>query len=103
MRAFIVAALLCSAPAWAQSPNCAPREAIAQDLNESHGERFAFVATAPNGSKVEFWINAASGSWSMLIDHPQFPGISCLVANGQDFRQVPLNSSEPPKKSGKGA
>lgn len=67
--------------------NCAPRDQVAERLNDRYGEAVQSRGLAADGQAiVETWANTESGSWTVTVTNTQ--GVTCLVASGQMFGNV---------------
>lgn len=87
--------LALSAPVHARSDNCAPREVVAERLQERYREAPLARGLTPNGSIVEMWASARGETWSVIVVLPS--GQSCLVASGSDFEALaaPAEAGDP--------
>ncbi len=92
----ILAASLLSTPIAAQTPNCAPREAVTHKLN-SVGETQSGIGLARQGSVVEIWTSAATGTWTVVMTFTN--GVSCIMSYGESWTgptEAAYNSGETP-------
>lgn len=86
MKLLIAALAACVAlPAMAQE-NCAPRDVVTESLRSRYGESVQSMGMVANGTVLEMWANAETGTWSIMITRPD--GISCLPASGRGFEAV---------------
>ena len=92
MRAALLLALL-AAPAAAQTPPCAPRDAMAETLAERWGETRRMVALDATGAMVELWASAETGTWTLTVTRPGGP--TCMVAEGIAWEAVEPEQGEP--------
>lgn len=76
------------APKALAQDNCAPTEMVHDTLGEQYGESLIFEGLDPRGI-AEIW--AGDNSWSLVITRPD--GISCLVAEGQDYNRYQLEAN----------
>ena len=83
IRAALAAAFFVSGPALAQS-QCAPRDALLEQLETSYGEVPAGLGVASHGVLLEVIMTPDGATWSMVVTSPG--GISCLVATGEGWR-----------------
>ena len=74
-----------SFPAHAM-PTCIERTVVLKFLQERHNEVPVSQGVANNGAPVEV-LASEDGGWSLLITMPG--GGSCLVASGEDWRNLP--------------
>lgn len=70
----------------AQGRNCGDPGVIGTLLADRWGESVQMRGLAENGSLVEVWGNAATGTWTITVTAPGGP--ACLVASGQAFDPV---------------
>lgn len=85
IRGLIVAvgvALVAPTIAPAQD-NCATHDIILIRLAENWSETRQTSGIAANGTLVETWANADTGTWTITVSVPDGP--TCIVAYGQDF------------------
>jgi hypothetical protein len=67
--------------------NCAPRDLVAERLNDHYGEAVQSRGLTEDGQAlVETWANTESGSWTVTVTNTQ--GVTCLVVSGQMFENV---------------
>ena len=85
LPAALVAAFLVSSPAPAQ-PQCAPRDALLEQLESAYGEIPAGLGVIHDGALLEIVMTPDGATWSMALTSPG--GISCLVATGEGWRAV---------------
>ena len=81
----LVAAFYVSGPAPTQ-PQCAPRDALLEQLETSYGEVPAGSGVIHAGVLLEIVITPDGATWSMVLTSPG--GISCLVATSEGWRTV---------------
>lgn len=74
--------------AMAQAPKCGPREAAVSHLQGRYGESLQMQAIMANGEVLEIFANTDNGSWTAIGSNPN--GISCLLADGQNFTRLDL-------------
>lgn len=68
---------------FAQGRNCGDRAVIIERLAERYGEARVLSGLTQTNGVLEFFGNAESGSWTVLITMPN--GMTCLVAAGEAF------------------
>ena len=79
--------LLQASSAWAQGPQCGPRESVLGALSENYQERPVSRGVTSAGALLEVLVGP-SGSWSILLTVPG--GQTCLVSSGDGWRGLPL-------------
>jgi hypothetical protein len=93
-----VAALLCIPTAQAQqAPACVKRADLLKHLSEKYQEVPAAVGLGDNGSLLEVFATADGSTWTVAISMPN--GVACMVATGQDWRDVPRSAPKPAEES----
>lgn len=70
----------------AQGQNCAPRPKVLEKLTQQFGETRQSIGLAAQGSVVEVFASAETGSWTITVTLPS--GMTCLVASGQSFETL---------------
>ena len=83
-----VAPLLAS-PASAQAV-CGDRSEIVSRLETAYQEKASAIGLAGNGGIVEVY-TSEKGSWTILLTQPT--GVSCLIAAGDNWEDVPKPQS----------
>lgn len=78
--------LVTSAPAQAQSRNCAPHEAVVERLAEGYGESRQVIAMNADTSILEVFASADTGSWTITVT--QAGGLTCIVAAGEHYQHL---------------
>ena len=61
---------------------CGPRDAIAKGLAEKYGETLMFTAKTGAGHRLEFFLNAATGTWTAIVGDA---AVTCVQAAGNEF------------------
>ena len=92
IRAALAAAFFVSGPALAQ-PQCAPRDALLEELESAYGEVPAGLGVIHDGALLEIVMTPDGATWSMVLTSPG--GISCLVATGEGWRWRGPRQEEP--------
>lgn len=69
----------------AQSSNCAPRDAVLQQLQEGYHESRQAIGLGANNAVIEVFASD-TGSWTITLTGPN--GMTCLVASGQAFETL---------------
>lgn len=87
MRAAAVLALLVAGPAGAA--DCDKRDAVIAGLATRYGETRQIVGLAGE-VLMELFASSETGTWTITLTLPG--GLTCLVAAGSDFENLP----EPP-------
>jgi len=78
----LILATLLSAPAMAQSSNCAPRDAVVQKL-ASLTEIQSGIGLASKQSLIEIWTSGSTGTWTVVMTFTS--GVSCIMAYGSGW------------------
>lgn len=95
MKTAIAALCLLASPAAAQMP-CVPYDKAAENLSAPpHEEQPMMVGEVGDKYLVEFWVNQATGSWTILAVTPD--GGACLVASGEKLAK--WKGQKPGRKS----
>lgn len=76
-----------SAPAQAQSV-CGPRAEIIKVLGNKYQEMPKAFGIAGQRNLAELFVSK-SGSWTMLMTKPE--GVTCILATGQSWEELPPN------------
>jgi len=83
---------LMSSKAYAEARTiCGDRADFVDKLKDSYAEKPVSVGLAANGSVIEVF-TAESGTFSILITQPS--GVSCLVAAGEEWLELPQQKVE---------
>jgi hypothetical protein len=72
---------------------CGERQGLLERLSETYGEAHVAIGTAANGAILEV-LASKNGSWTALISRPD--GTSCVVATGQNWEVLPLQTADLP-------
>ena len=83
--ALIVGSFLLSPAALAQ-PVCGQHNSVSDNLKKSYSEAPVSMGLTPDGGVLEVFASK-EGSWSMVVTQPS--GISCLIAVGQSWENLP--------------
>ena len=85
------AAALIAAPALAQSagpgPACVKRADLIKHLEAKYHEAPSAVGIADNGALLEVFASKSGETWTVTVTMPN--GISCMVASGQQWQDLP--------------
>ena len=84
----LVFGMLATAPP-ALAVGCSPRDHLVDRLQFSYAERLTaggLQSSQPVSTVIEFWASATTGTFTVLVSHPN--GLSCVVASGTGFFQV---------------
>ncbi len=79
--------LLAATQAEAQGRNCGPHGAVTAHLAEKFNESRTMMGLAANQMVIEVFVNAESGSWTIIVTRPD--GVTCLVASGSNADVIP--------------
>ncbi len=82
--------LFTAMPANAQAM-CGPRARIIELLETRYQEKASAIGLAGNGGVVELY-TSEKGSWTLLLTQPN--GISCLIAAGGDWHDIPADGGK---------
>jgi hypothetical protein len=83
-----------STPAWGQQgPACVKRADLAKHLESKYQEAPSAVGLSDNGSLLEVFSSADGSTWTVTVTMPN--GISCMVATGQQWQDIPRVFSNP--------
>lgn len=95
MRRLAVLLALAVSPAVAAPGDlaCASRDAVVKILTERHGERLAWWGYAHEGRLMSMFVNAGTGTWTLLAVGPD--GQACVRATGRGFEEWPQLKGEP--------
>ncbi len=83
--ALIVGSFLLSPAALAQ-PVCGQHNSVSDNLKKSYSEAPVSMGLTPDGGVLEVFASK-EGTWSMVVTQPS--GISCLIAVGQSWENLP--------------
>jgi len=84
---------LAAAPALAQQPQCAARDAVLERLSSSYHEEPVSLGVTATGSLLEV-LASPEGSWTIIITVPGGP--TCLVSSGEGWRGAPVQIAQDP-------
>jgi len=84
-------AAILTAPAAAQTGDCAPRDSILGKLQHAFNEKTVNVGVTAKGERLEVLV-APSGSWTVLISIPGGP--TCVASHGDGWRAIEVNPEE---------
>ncbi|MEB3418412.1 hypothetical protein ACFSDD_15900 [Salipiger marinus] len=74
---------ICAAPALAQTPACAPRDQVVDQLARRYGEVPQSIGLGSDNAVMEVFASAETGTWTITVTTPA--GLTCLLASGQAF------------------
>ncbi len=80
-------------PVFAQALACAPRAALAAQLEASYGETLSARGLQNPNALIEVFASAESGSFTVLISRAD--GMSCILSTGTHWMVEPV---APPKE-----
>lgn len=82
-------------PAQAQGPACVKRKDLLKHLEARFSEVPVALGLSENGSVVEVFAAKDGATWTVTMTMPN--GLSCLIASGQEWQDVPrVVSAGPP-------
>jgi len=70
---------------------CGDRTDFVEKLKDGYAEEPVSLGLAANGSAIELF-TAESGTFSIIITQPN--GVSCLVASGEEWLELPQRKAE---------
>jgi len=87
LGALIIASsfLLATTTASAQ-PVCGSHRTVSDNLKKSYSEAPVSMGVTAGGGVIEVFASS-EGSWTLVITQPN--GLSCLIAAGQDWENLP--------------
>lgn len=83
--AFILTALQFIQPAHSQVM-CAERSTVVKNLEKTYSEAPVSIGLASNGSVIEI-LASPSGSFTIILTQPN--GMSCVMAAGESWENIP--------------
>jgi len=83
--ALIVGSFLLSPAALAQ-PVCGQHNSVSDNLKKSYSEAPVSMGLTPDGGVIEVFASK-EGTWTMVVTQPS--GMSCLIAIGQSWENLP--------------
>lgn len=86
--------LLGATPVAAQPAACSTRTEVLKHLSAEYAESPVAIGLANNGGVVEILSSKAGRSWTIILTMPN--GVSCLIAAGENWEQVPTLASRGP-------
>ncbi len=85
LGALIVASCF-AAPKALANPVCGNHKLVTDNLQQTYSETPVSIGVTVSGSVVEVYASP-QGTWTMLITQPD--GLSCLIAAGKDWENLP--------------
>ncbi len=85
--------LLSTSTALQAQQVCAPRDHALGQLDKRHHEKILGRGLTPNGKAMFELLVSKSGSWTVLVSHPN--GRSCFVAAGDSWHPVKPSLGNP--------
>ena len=79
--------MVATAPAALAQVSCAPRDNIVTKLENTYGESRTGAGLKGTTSIYEIWASEDSGTWTILLTNPD--GVSCIMASGEYWRDLP--------------
>ena len=83
--ALILGSIL-TAPAALAQPVCGSHQSISENLKKSYTEAPISMGITSGGGIIEVF-SSPKGTWTLVITQPN--GMSCLIAAGQDWEELP--------------
>lgn len=85
LGALIIGSSFLATAAEAQ-PVCGAHRLVTENLKESYAEAPVSMGVTAGGGIIEVFASA-EGTWTLVITQPN--GLSCLIAAGQDWENLP--------------
>ena len=82
----LIAGSFAFAPAALAQPVCGTHQSISEKLKKSYTEAPISMGITNGGGVIEVF-SSSKGTWSLVITQPN--GMSCLIAVGQDWEDLP--------------
>jgi hypothetical protein len=73
---------------------CGRHENVIKLLADRYSERRTAMGIMSNKGIMELWVSEGSGTWTMLLTLPN--GVSCILAAGEAFEDLPSTASLDP-------
>jgi hypothetical protein len=84
--------IVASAQEQEQNTPCAQRDNIVNTLDAQYKESPRAVGLVSKEAVLEVFVSE-SGSWTLVVTNPQ--GLSCVLAAGQSWEEIPISSRLP--------
>ncbi len=81
-----------TAQAQAQDTPCAERTNVVDTLDSQYKESPRAIGLVSKEAVLEVFVSD-SGTWTVVVTDPQ--GVSCVLAAGQSWEEIPLASNAP--------
>lgn len=91
---FVLGGVWSAVPAGAVTLQCVPRTAVFESLEAAHGEVPAHAGVAASGALLEVLVSP-DGSWTAFFTFPD--GLTCPIATGEGWRDVPRSDADDPE------
>ena len=85
LTALTIGSFLIAPAAWAQ-PVCGSHNTVSDNLKKAYSEAPVSMGITTGGGIIEIFASN-EGSWTMVITQPD--GVSCLIAVGQNWENLP--------------
>lgn len=82
----LIAGSIAHPPAALAQPVCGTHQSIAENLKKSYAETPVSMGITSGGGIIEVF-SSPKGTWTLVITQPN--GVSCLIAAGQDWEDLP--------------
>lgn len=89
--AAITMAVMLFVPAAHAEPLCVERKTALKSLEKTYSEAPVSIGLASNGSVIEV-LASSSGSFTIILTQPN--GLSCVMAAGENWENLPLKLKE---------
>jgi hypothetical protein len=82
----LIAGSFAHPPAALAQPVCGSHQSITENLEKSYSEAPVSMGITSGGGIIEAF-SSPKGTWTLVITQPN--GMSCLIAAGQDWEELP--------------
>lgn len=79
-------------PATAQDTPCAERNNVVDTLDSQYQESPRAIGLVSKEAVLEVFVSE-SGTWTVVVTDPK--GVSCVLAAGQSWEEIPVGSNAP--------
>jgi hypothetical protein len=79
-------------PAMAQDTPCADRNNVVDTLDSQYKESPRAIGLVSKEAVLEIFVSD-SGTWTVVVTDPK--GVSCVLAAGQSWEEIPVASNAP--------
>ncbi len=86
LATLVTLSCLIAPTALAQQPVCGSHKTVADTLKKRYAETPVSMGVTVGGAVVEIYASP-EGTWTLLITQPN--GVTCLIAAGKDWENLP--------------